>query len=593
MDNRGAIRKTFPLVIALALLISTLALTQFTYLASGNMMFPEQAPRGIRITSNGFVEGTDKIQQSGNTYTLTGDIGESIVVLRDGIVLNGAGYTLGGTGSGTGIFIQGRDKVTIKNLRITNFNYGIKLTWLNYDSSDYRRSVTISGNIIIGNKYGIAFIQDAPQCEISNNHFADNTYAVYYPSGAILRGNQFKNNGYCIYDDYSINNVDSSNTVNEKPIYYWVNQQDKTVPANAGWVALKNCKNITVQGLNLNGVGGDGLSLYNTNSSTINGNTIGGNSNGITLQASHGNTISNNRLINNKEYGILIESSCNNSAIKNQIAGNLKDGVLVEYHSFNNTITQNQIIGNNDTGVNLKTMQAFEPVNIKDFTTLSQNTISKNGVGIWINNAIRNIIILNNITENNGWGIKLEGTQKNNIIHHNNFINNNVTDALQVCIGGFFNQTVPSRINNGTLAENGSMSFAPPKIEFVGGSANFWDNGRGGNYWSDYMTRYPNASNVDKTGVGNTPFYINENNMDRYPLMAPVNTSNVDSALPILEPTSQDSQAQQDSFSSAIIIVPIVSVAFVSAGLLVYFKKYRIKRSLSPSALQPENNHKS
>jgi len=43
----------------------------------------------IYIRADGTVEGTDKIQQEGNAYTFTGDIFDSIVVEKDGIIIDG------------------------------------------------------------------------------------------------------------------------------------------------------------------------------------------------------------------------------------------------------------------------------------------------------------------------------------------------------------------------------------------------------------------------------------------------------------------------------------------------------------------------
>jgi hypothetical protein len=45
-----------------------------------------------------------------------------------------------------------------------------------------------------------------------------------------------------------------------------------------------------------------------------------------------------------------------------------------------------------------------------------------------------------------------------------------------------------------------------------------WDNGfpSGGNYWSDYTGTYTNGD-----GIGDTPYVIDANNQDRYPLMNP------------------------------------------------------------------------
>jgi len=65
------------------------------------------------------------------------------------------------------------------------------------------------------------------------------------------------------------------------------------------------------------------------------------------------------------------------------------------------------------------------------------------------------------------------------------------------------------------------MGFGDP-IEWLPGRGNVWDNGTSGNYWSDYFIRYPNAAQIDGLGIGDTPFYINENNIDRFPLLEPI-----------------------------------------------------------------------
>jgi hypothetical protein len=48
------------------------------------------------------------------------------------------------------------------------------------------------------------------------------------------------------------------------------------------------------------------------------------------------------------------------------------------------------------------------------------------------------------------------------------------------------------------------------------GYDNTWDDGypSGGNYWSDY-----NGYDSDHDGIGDTPYFIDENNTDHYPLM--------------------------------------------------------------------------
>ena len=61
------------------------------------------------------------------TYTFTANINDFIVVERDNIVVDGVGYTVQGTGSGTGIDLSSRSNVTIKNMKIKDFFEGIYL----------------------------------------------------------------------------------------------------------------------------------------------------------------------------------------------------------------------------------------------------------------------------------------------------------------------------------------------------------------------------------------------------------------------------------------------------------------------------------
>jgi len=55
---------------------------------------------------------------------------------------------------------------------------------------------------------------------------------------------------------------------------------------------------------------------------------------------------------------------------------------------------------------------------------------------------------------------------------------------------------------------------------------NVWDEGypSGGNYWSDYINRYPNAKELNGSGLWDTPYIIDANNVDHYPLMFPYGT---------------------------------------------------------------------
>jgi len=123
----------------------------------------------------------------GSDYTFTSDIYEPIVVTADNIIIDGNGYTLQGTGSGYGIDLTERSNVTIKNVQIKMFEYGI---W----SSSSSNNNTISGNNVANNGLGIRLYHGSNYNAIFHNNFVNNSDQVYtyesenvwddgYPSG--------------------------------------------------------------------------------------------------------------------------------------------------------------------------------------------------------------------------------------------------------------------------------------------------------------------------------------------------------------------------------------------------------------------------
>lgn len=62
------------------------------------------------------------------TYTLTGNIANvSIIIKKSDITVDGAGYTVHGPGSGTGLNLSSCENVTLRNFRIVGFTYGVHL----------------------------------------------------------------------------------------------------------------------------------------------------------------------------------------------------------------------------------------------------------------------------------------------------------------------------------------------------------------------------------------------------------------------------------------------------------------------------------
>jgi len=322
-------KRTITLTIISALLISLLAGTQFVNLSSANF-FPEPTPQGIRIESDGRVNGTDKIQRDENAYTFTDNIEGTIVVLRNGITIDGTGYTLQGNGNSTGIFLQDRNNVTIKNMEIRNFYYGIKLTWEGIETGS--RNNTISGNTITGNSIGIQLDMFTGNNLVYDNNITNNSIGVkiIHSPNNVLKNNRLKDNQFNLWiyvetsvqASYFVNDIDTSNTVDGKPIYYWVNQHDKTVPSDAGYVALINCTGITVENLTLAN-NGQGVLLVATNNSLITRNQMKNNGYGIVVYGPYEpcayNTITKNEIMGWTEKDIFVWNDLQNNIYDNDI----------------------------------------------------------------------------------------------------------------------------------------------------------------------------------------------------------------------------------------------------------------------------------
>jgi parallel beta-helix repeat protein len=216
-------------------------------------------------------------------------------------------------------------------------------------------------------------------------------------------------------------------------------------------------------------------------------------------------TITGN-IIENTYTGIFCSLQSSTTINQNTVSSSKKNGVCFYGGSLNN-VSDNNIIGNAVSGIE---MDGYS-------NTISKNNIQGNYRGVGLG-ASYSVLFGNNIQSNTESGVFLAGSQ--NIISANNISNNKygVFVTLQL--------TAPleNRIYHNNLASNSYNAYdnSSALIEY-------WDNGAksGGNYWSDYLSKYPDASQVGSSGIGNTPYMINSNNTDNHPLTSPFNTSSL------------------------------------------------------------------
>jgi len=170
---------------------------------------PVIAYGAIYIRSDGSIDPpTAPIQRSLDMYTFTDDISGSIVIEKDNIVVNGAGHTLQGTGSETGIDLSQRTNVTIQNMKIKTFDNALYISSSNH--------VTISTTTIADNSAAI-WLSDSSNNSIQGNNITTNVLEGIYllsSSDNSISGNNITANTFDgIYLFSSSNNSISENNI--------------------------------------------------------------------------------------------------------------------------------------------------------------------------------------------------------------------------------------------------------------------------------------------------------------------------------------------------------------------------------------------
>ncbi|GAH87756.1 unnamed protein product, partial [marine sediment metagenome] len=175
--------------------------------------------------------------------------------------------------------------------------------------------------------------------------------------------------------------------------------------------------------------------------------------------------------------GILVVNTTD-STISNVSSHNTW-GNGIQLHTSSNCDITDCDSYNNGAGIYLKSSSNNNIINC--------DTYDNSRHGIYLYYASYNDIINCNIYDNQGtysYGIYISCPSDNNLIHHNNFVNNAVENAYDEC-------------------------------------SNQWDDGSEGNYWSDYEGKYPGATNNGL--VWDTPYAIpGGSNQDNFPLVDPI-----------------------------------------------------------------------
>jgi len=237
-------------------------------------------------------------------------------------------------------------------------------------------------------------------------------------------------------------------------------ERDNIVIDGGGFI-LRNPADIPA--FNNNGISLDGRSNVTMKNVTIRAFWMG-----IQFKTATNNTVLG-VTITKSYHGMRLINSHGNEIRESNISANYHDGIQL-YSSNNNSIYKNTLL-NKDYAIRVE--DSF-------YNHITENGIKQNKDGIVLIESSHNAIIGNRIIRNEE-GLWIFDSF-NNVIYQNHFINN----TQQVI----------------------SLD-----------SQNSWDNGVEGNYWGDYEERYPDALEMDESGIWDTPYFIDENNQDHYPII--------------------------------------------------------------------------
>jgi parallel beta-helix repeat protein len=306
-------------------------------------------------TCNSCDDCTQKLNGSYQVVSLTTGILDStnktcINITAQNIVFDCQNHIIDGVDNSDTIGVySNQNGTTVKNCFLTDWIWGIRLV------SSYNS--TILNNNASSNADGIR-VDDSYENRIFNNTVSSNNFGIYLVhssnnnlTGNVLFGNRYNLGFWTSGISHFYNFVDTSNTINGKPIYYLLDKRDAVYDefTNAGMFMCVSCRNVTVRNLNMS-KNQLGCSLINTTNSYIENISISSSDYGIFLQSSSNNTIYKTNTSNNIR-GIQLSDSYKNT-ISNNNASNNADGINL-VGSYENRIFDNTVSNNNDYGIYL------------------------------------------------------------------------------------------------------------------------------------------------------------------------------------------------------------------------------------------------
>jgi len=277
----------------------------------------------------------------------------------------------------------------------------------------------------------------------------------------------------------------------------------------------------------------------------VQGNNLISNSVGLQLYACAGNLVEQNNFVNSS-VGIVLDA-CNgsNSFRSNNLASDGYNLIVwgSSLEAFMQNVDTSNIVDNRTTYYVTDSQDLIlDPINCPNIGYLALVNCTKMTVkdidfsddkdGVLMAQST-NCSLINVTLANAHMNITLPGFSSQPLIHggldffksNNNLMTNSriTNNSVGICLyqssGNLFYHNMFVEIDQPVIS-----NFQSPGLPTSGSySLNEWDNGLEGNYWRNcnatdsFGGPYQNASGSD--GIGDTPYFIDANNTDHYPLM--------------------------------------------------------------------------
>ncbi len=392
--------------------------------------------------------------------------------------VNVTGFTLRGGSYSVGIWAS---NVNVFANIIVAFYYGV-FAGSTYNSAYNAYNSTISQNIIGPTQRGDIVVNEALNETITRNIVASSF------SGISLGGSNL------------LHNKITDNTVSDCP--YGISVYGGRVQYNtiSGNTVSNSVWAIPFQGdpISFNDISGNNISdasdiairfLDHVSYNNISGNLITNSRNGVYFNNPYYNTIADNTIIDDRgpsgeieyaSYGVHFEVGGTHNVIAGNRLENTENAVRLDGADMN--FVAGNSVSSNVNGIFVGTDSSGN--------TVRSNVVHNNTMGVLMMNHGDNNTVLENTIQNNIYGI-FSYSSYNNVVYHNSFIDNTWQAFL------------------------------------IDTQYSAWDNGypSGGNFWNNYhgidAMKGPDQDQPGKDGICDTPYIINADNKDRYPLMKP------------------------------------------------------------------------